>query len=85
MAADLAVERISEIKETPEEDALAGIYEIQDLLTIIEEHLNVKGNPYKTLRKQQQLEDKLISINHDLADLADKAEKEEIKLALTHA
>jgi len=85
MAAKFAEERISEIKETEEEDALPGIYAVQDMLTTIEEHLDIKGNAHKALKKQQQIEDKVITINHDLTGLTDKAKTEEYKLALTHA
>lgn len=80
-AADLAIERLQETKNR-EEDAQTGIRQVQHLLNTIEENLNIQGKPYKVLRKLQDLDDKLRTIQ---TTLQQQKGSQEYQLVIKHA
>ena len=84
LASNTALERAMEISED-EEEALEQIYTIQELLTVIEQNLNVQGSPYKALRTQQEIERRLRLLQETISQLDQKHESEHYKLVILHA
>ena len=82
-ASELAIERISELKDLDEDDSKTAIYELQELLTIVEQNMEIPGNPYKAIRKQQEIENTLSAVKTQLS--LQGAKSEEYGLLVTHA
>lgn len=84
-ASDYAIKRVQQSAQRTEDQALDGIYAVQDLLTITEQHLSISGNPHKALRTQQQIEENLRTLKEELAKEQQRANTEEYQLVLEHA
>lgn len=80
-AADIALDRVNEIKEAD----FDRIYAVQELLTIIEQNLEVPGNAHKALRTQQEVEERLRLLKEKLTELREQENSEQYALVLLHA
>lgn len=82
LASNTALERIRELSDD-EEKAIQQIYSLQELLTIIEQNINIQGNPHKALRKQQEIERRLLVLQEEISKLEQNSEQ--YKLVVLHA
>ena len=80
-AADIALERVDEIQE---EDS-GRIYAVQELLTVIEQNLEISGNVHKALRTQQEVEERLRALQEKINLLREKENSNQFALVLQHA
>ena len=81
-AANIALERAGEITEQD----LSRVYAVQELLTVIEQNLDVPGNPYKALRTLQETEGRLRALQDMITGLREyEGNSEQYALVLQHA
>jgi len=83
VAAELANKRLDQIGDKSEDDKLIGVYAVQNLLSVIEENINMPGKPFKVLRKQQEVEEQLLEIQEKLK--GEDAQSDEYKLVVKDA
>jgi len=81
-AATIGIERLEEI--STEED-LGRVYAVQELLTVIEQNIDIPGNPHKGLRLQQDVEEQLRLMQERIAILREQKTSDQYTLVLQHA
>ena len=82
-ASDFAIQDLDQIEGKSDADGMAVIFSVQDMLTVVEEHMNIAGTPYKVLRRQQEVEENLFEIDRRLKEL--DGQEDQYKLVVKNA
>ena len=82
-ASDFAIQDLDQIEGKNDADGMAVIFSVQDMLTVVEEHMNIAGTPYKVLRRQQEVEENLFEIDRRLKEL--DGQEDQYKLVVKNA